>query len=983
MLEIKDLRKIYKTNKGAPVHALDGVTLRFPETGMVFLLGKSGSGKSTLLNVCGGLDSPTDGEIIVKGRSSRDFSQSDFDSYRNTFIGFIFQEYNILNEFSVEDNIALALELQGKPKDKAAIQKLLEEVDLQGYAKRKPNTLSGGQKQRIAIARALIKTPEIIMADEPTGALDSNTGKQVLETLKKLSATKLVIVVSHDRDFAEYYGDRIIELSDGKVISDISKAQEAQQQLTANVNAVGDVLCVKNGAELTDADFAQIKAFLQRTGNNAIIAGGEKDVANFKKVSRISDDGTKEVFRDTAQPAAKSYTNEESRFIRSKLPIRHAAKIGTSSLKTKPFRLFFTILLCTVAFTMFSLLSTLNFYNSHATFLQTMRDTNTAVVQMVKYYKTVHTGYENGEQIYQHDGYNQTKFTESERKEYSALLGTDAFGIAENYGNFNLRQNNIEYWQNTIFGMGLLPADHSLRQQITGEYPKTADEMVISSYMADMLIACKAYDSEGNSLELTERNQVIGKKFTVNGVTYTVTGILDSGEIPAKFDPLKESTEPDYNLRNEFNSYLGDGLHLLAFVNQERLETLSAQSHDYYEKVENYTSVVTGTKQDGEYQFPEWSDSTYSKVSDLDGSEILFVSGKNAVGDNEVVLPYRFFAEKIRNAYYTKRDQQFDKEDMILRYDQAIQLVDEIAMGGKFDYENMDKDGKDEPEFIALTEEQIKDKLAELLSCVQRDEVDMTFGVKLFNRENNAAYGDAQELTIVGVYLKENTNYGNMLYLSDTAFNRLWEEQKQTVSYYSITQSNYKPGKDAFYNKLYLPFVYSPATADTYWDIFSNEEWAADESRVALSGNFISTLDMVDNMVKNLSKIFFWVALVFAVFAILLFSNFISASIVQKKKEIGILRAVGARSADVFKIFFSESFVIALICMALSVAASIVICNLINASLAVELGASLFVFGPASFGVLTGAALVTVVIATYLPVRKAARKKPVESIRAL
>ena len=278
----------------------------------------------------------------------------------------------------------------------------------------------------------------------------------------------------------------------------------------------------------------------------------------------------------------------------------------------------------------------------------------------------------------------------------------------------------------------------------------------------------------------------------------------------------------------------------------------------------------------------------------------------------------------------------------------------------------------------------MQSKLTELVSCIQRDKIDMTVGMKLFSRENNAAYGDVQELTVVGVYLKENTNYGsNMLYLSDAAFDRLWGEQKQTVSYYSITESNYKPAKDAIYNKLYLPFVYSPAAADTYWEIFSNKEWAADESRIALHGNFISTLDMVDDMVQSLSQIFFWVALVFAVFAILLFSNFISASIVQKKKEIGILRAVGARSADVFKIFFSESFVIALICMALSVAASIVICNLINASLAVELGASLFVFGPASFGVLTGAALITVVIATYLPVRKAARKKPVESIRAL
>ena len=202
---------------------LKDVSLKFPEKGMVFILGKSGSGKSTLLNVMGGLDNYDDGEIIIKGKSSKNFSQSDFDSYRNTYLGFIFQEYNILNEFNVAANIALALELQGKKATKDAVEKILTEVDLSGYGNRKPAELSGGQKQRVAIARALVKDPEIILADEPTGALDSNTGLQVFDTLKKLSRDKLVIVVTHDRDFAELYGDRVIEFKDGVVISDIEK----------------------------------------------------------------------------------------------------------------------------------------------------------------------------------------------------------------------------------------------------------------------------------------------------------------------------------------------------------------------------------------------------------------------------------------------------------------------------------------------------------------------------------------------------------------------------------------------------------------------------------------------------------------------------------------------------------------------------------------------------------------------------------------
>ena len=298
MLEISKLTKIYKNKKGKDVHALSEVSLKFPETGMVFLLGKSGSGKSTLLNVCGGLDNPTSGEIIIKGKSSKDFTQSDFDSYRNTYVGFIFQEYNILNEFSVYDNIALAIELQNKKVNHEDIVKLLEDVDLVGYEKRKPNTLSGGQKQRIAIARALIKNPEIIMADEPTGALDSNTGKQVLDTLKKLSKDRLVIVVSHDREFAETYADRIIELKDGKVISDNSRVKKESVSFGKSLSLVGDTLCINDGKNLSDSEFDKIKEFI-KSDDKLILSKDKSGIVSFKKFAKINDFGEQEVFEST------------------------------------------------------------------------------------------------------------------------------------------------------------------------------------------------------------------------------------------------------------------------------------------------------------------------------------------------------------------------------------------------------------------------------------------------------------------------------------------------------------------------------------------------------------------------------------------------------------------------------------------------------------------------------------------------------------
>jgi putative ABC transport system permease protein len=199
MLSVKNLKKTYIPKNGQPVSALDDINVDFQEKGLVFILGKSGSGKSTLLNLIGGLDSPTSGEIIIKGKSSKDFKRADFDSYRNTFMGFVFQEYYILEKFTVAQNIGIALELSQEKADLETINQILDAVDLSGYADRMPNELSGGQKQRVAIARAIIKNPRIVLADEPTGSLDSATGEMIFETLKRLSAQRLVIVVSHDR----------------------------------------------------------------------------------------------------------------------------------------------------------------------------------------------------------------------------------------------------------------------------------------------------------------------------------------------------------------------------------------------------------------------------------------------------------------------------------------------------------------------------------------------------------------------------------------------------------------------------------------------------------------------------------------------------------------------------------------------------------------------------------------------------------------
>ncbi|MDD3241943.1 MAG: ABC transporter ATP-binding protein/permease [Bacilli bacterium] len=219
MIELKNINKIYKSKRGVKTEALKDISMKLPDKGLYFILGKSGSGKSTLLNILGGLDKYNNGEFIIDNKSTKKFKSKDFDYYRNTYIGFIFQEFNLIEEYNVYDNILLSTKLQNKDIDQEKIDELLLKVGIDGLGKRRINELSGGQKQRVAIARALIKEPEIILADEPTGSLDQETGRQIFNLLKEISKEKLVIIISHDRDSAKNYSDHIIEIEDGRVIS--------------------------------------------------------------------------------------------------------------------------------------------------------------------------------------------------------------------------------------------------------------------------------------------------------------------------------------------------------------------------------------------------------------------------------------------------------------------------------------------------------------------------------------------------------------------------------------------------------------------------------------------------------------------------------------------------------------------------------------------------------------------------------------------
>ena len=241
MLRLEKITKEYITGD-SKVEALKGISLQFRKSEFVSILGQSGCGKTTLLNIIGGLDKYTTGDLVINGKSTKEFKDRDWDSYRNHSVGFVFQSYNLIPHQNILSNVELALTLSGvskKERRKKAVE-ALKQVGLEDQLNKKPNQLSGGQMQRVAIARALVNDPEIILADEPTGALDTKTSVQIMEILKKISKDRLIIMVTHNPDLAEKYSSRIIKILDGKITDDsnpYSVEEEKKEDRNSKANS--------------------------------------------------------------------------------------------------------------------------------------------------------------------------------------------------------------------------------------------------------------------------------------------------------------------------------------------------------------------------------------------------------------------------------------------------------------------------------------------------------------------------------------------------------------------------------------------------------------------------------------------------------------------------------------------------------------------------------------------------------------------------
>lgn len=909
MLSVKNLRKVYRSKKAEEVVALNNVTIDFPETGFVFLLGKSGSGKSTLLNAIGGLDKFDGGEIIIKGKSSADFSQADFDSYRNTFIGFIFQEYNILENFSVAKNLALALELQGKKADHEEVMKLLTQVEMQDYAKRKPNELSGGQKQRVAIARALIKNPEIIMADEPTGALDSNTGKQVMDTLKELSKTKLVIVVSHDREFAELYGDRIIELKDGKILHDITKKEIVAQETKSGIKIIdNDIVYIKKGQEVTPNELKAINDIINERLkiSDTFISFNKEANEKLKEGAKINDSGNKEKFLKTEKEdiKVKEYNPNSLKLIKSRLKFSDSFKMGASSLKNKVGKLIFTILLSFIAFTLFGVVDAFACWNRADSVYQATRLTEQTTILMTKQNKG--------------DSWSKpgTLFTEYEaiKKKFPDYAMKGVTGKIDLYGSPSLNveglssnsRGNLVYKPQisgyvnftesdlTKFGFQLIEGDLPQPFVETDSDPNNNyNEAAISKHMFESLK--KEYKKEDDpNWNITSQdifvtvdhgdisNNNIGQRFKIVGV------IDDKSDFSEYTELTDEEISKNTLLQQQINSTM--------FYSSARLFYVS---EDIYEKV-----LELGTTTNNTWFFDE------SNTDDpWTGYSVYEVSSKQSILDAGSSATIHYY--KGGHTNYTINDINLKKGEI---------LVPSYYMS-------------------RLGEGDVLNSLVET-------------GLKINIGGNRSSDSIIMSFTVVG--------FSNIVIAS--------EEDKEILD-----------GLSKGYSMILSQLKQTEADRDF---IDFCESFNENNVRFVIQNNATTVVDLLDSIADTMTSILIWVAVGFAVFAAILMMNFISTSINYKKREIGVLRALGARGSDIFGIFFNEATIIAFINFVLASVATIVTCTLINSAMVNELGMSITLLIPSVRQILLILAVSwgSAFLSSLIPTVKISKKRPIDAI---
>ncbi len=888
MIELINVNKTYKPKKGLPTPALKDINLTLPSTGLVFLIGKSGSGKSTLLNLLGCLDTPTSGKIVLNGKVLNKLKGKKLDAYRNTYMGFVFQDYNLLESLNVKKNLEISLALQKKKITHQELQEALEKIELKRLENRKVNELSGGQKQRIAILRALIKNPRILLCDEPTGNLDSVTSEQIFNLLKNISKDKLVIVVSHDIEFARLYADRIIEIKDGSIVGDqiINKIENEKEDLT---------------------------------------------------------------------------------LIKSRLTFIKSIPFALANLKKRKIRLLITTFLITITLSIFGfthLLTNFNVTKSHA---ETMVRENTTEVEIKK---TIP-----GKKLSETN--SLLSFTEEELKEVTDKLNSKyTLSSRAISGDTILRFNfsvehNIPFYYDIrpdIVNFILYDESELNKLKIIGTIPQNPNEVIINKLLADKIIYSGidvyAKDKYGNDIsELykpSSYEELINSKhkIVVEDTYLIITGILD--EDMSKYDILKEtlanelyinSTPLSEEFENIYESKINN-----VIVKKDFFDTFISSPNtdierDYF-KTKGYVDDLVTYNIGLSYITKEYND-YFKKIS---GSEITYFDGTEykhytELKDNEIVLSiYQLYVSLLKEE---EPNTSSYIDELRKEYEYKVKLREQQIE------EELKKQEEDETYIPVYPPEiPVPDYFKLIREYVEQDIVSKNIiGKEMTIEIVDDTLRVQDERTVTKKFIIAGINLEAFTFVNKSNIEEYTNDNNEIYKI-TLNETNEKE-----LEKIFNTFPQKNA-------------------KYISKTIYTTSINNLTKTVKQISKIAIYVSIGFLIFTIILTMNFIITSINTNKKEIGILKSLGARTKDIYKIYYLESFLIGIIsCIISSIICyiSVIFANeLISKDLFFKIKPIIFDIKIILYTFII--MIIITIISSILPIFKISKTKPVESI---
>ncbi len=999
MLELKKIKKDYPAGDGK-VNALKGIDLKFRDSEFVSILGQSGCGKTTMLNIIGGLDHYTEGDLIINGKSTKDFKDRDWDTYRNHSIGFVFQSYNLILHQTVLQNVELALTLSGvsKAERRQRAEEALKRVGLSSQLNKKPTEMSGGQMQRVAIARAIVNNPDIILADEPTGALDSETSVQVMEILKEIAKDRLVIMVTHNPELAEKYSSRIIRMLDGEITDDtnpLSKAElkrEKNKDKAANKKAKKGPKVKKPSMSLSTSFSLSLKNLFTKKGRTALTSfAGSIGIIGIALIYAVSQ-GTTNYINVMQEDTLSSYplTLESQHMDMGSLMEMFIGEAEKSSDHEKD-AVYQNVMLYNLMNTMNNMEASENDLNAFKNKIEeSLSEGNDESFKEA--INGVQYTYDFNMLVYTKDA--DGKIIRSDTEEIMHELMGEYFGVdmtamtnmSEQLSGGISMSSSVILWQEMLSGKNGEIINPLLKKQydvIYGSWPENYNEIVLvvdeNNEIDDVTLYAlglksredidKLADAAINktTLEMSDQKwsyeEICSKEYRA----VFNSDCFSKDEKTGIYTDLRETTTGMKYLYDN-----GIDLKVTGIIrpSEDAVSTMLKGSIGYTNKLTEY---VIENNTDSKAISEQLSDSTIDIFSGLP-----FKESVSDISDEDKKSEFNSYISKLKKeekaATYIKIKSLMNDADLETAVSQTVSAMTRSDMESMLIMAFGQQMSMSENEIKGYISAMSDDEVAEIVGQITGEQIKAEYAMQISTQLSSMSTDE-----LVSAFDMESASY------TTEQYNRYYEEILE------FSDSDYEKNL----KELGYIDIDTPSTINIYASSFENkdviEDYIKDYNSKVEEHEKISYTDYIGLMMSSITSIInaiTYVLIAFVAVSLIVSSIMIGVitliSVQERTKEIGILRAIGASKKNVSSMFNAETMIIGFTSGFLGVAVTYLLCipiNMIMHDLTNINNLSAVLPVPVAIILIVISMLLTL-ISGIIPSRSAAKKDPVVALRS-